>query len=152
MKNIEKINKYIKERAVHSNLDPFDPEADDGTFLMCYKDWRTIYDNLFCCIKFPEEWSGIRFRDAWTEQNSGGTPMKQDEMVLKKWAINPQYLMTITQPTTVFISLGQEDGRLKRRMKFPFKENINPVCFTIMRLDKGQKKIDRLTLTNLFDI
>jgi len=33
---------------------------DDGTFMMCFKDWRTVYCNLFMCVKFPEEWSGMR--------------------------------------------------------------------------------------------
>lgn len=52
--------------------DPYD--NNDGTFLMCFKDWRSIYTNLFACVDFTDEWSGIRFVDAWTEHHSGGVP------------------------------------------------------------------------------
>lgn len=36
-------------------------DHNDGTFIMCFKDWRSIYDNLFSCVDFTDEWSGVRF-------------------------------------------------------------------------------------------
>mmetsp|Transcript_40670 Transcript_40670/g.36111 ORF Transcript_40670/g.36111 Transcript_40670/m.36111 type:complete len:82 (-) Transcript_40670:10-255(-) len=81
---------------------------------MCYKDWRNTYHNLFCCINFPEEWSGIRFVDEWTDNNSGGTPLRASQEAFQKWASNPQYSVEIKKTalkpgknkTSIFISLG----------------------------------------------
>ena len=28
---------------------------------MCYSDWRDIYNNVFVCVDFPDEWCGIRY-------------------------------------------------------------------------------------------
>ena len=43
----------------------FEPGVEDGTFLMSYSSWRDIYNNIFVCIDFPEEWNGIRFDYEW---------------------------------------------------------------------------------------
>jgi len=48
-----------------------------------------VFNNLFLCIDFPDEWAGFRFKGAWCAQNSGGTPIKQTESNKKLWAINP---------------------------------------------------------------
>ena len=48
-----------------------------------------IYNNLFVCIKFGDEYSGYRFFGAWTEANSGGTPLKNTDDANKLWAENP---------------------------------------------------------------
>ena len=68
-----------------------------------------IYDNLFVCIKFGEEYSGYQFKGAWTEANSGGVPLKNTEEANKQWAENPQYMIEIKKDAHVFISLGQPD-------------------------------------------
>lgn len=39
----------------------FDLEADDGTFLMHYDDWKEQFHTLFLNIDFPEDWTGVRF-------------------------------------------------------------------------------------------
>lgn len=60
---------YIKETERFRNElnreppEPYEPqkegEVGDGTFLMCYKDWRKLFGNLFMCINFPDSFSGI---------------------------------------------------------------------------------------------
>ena len=115
MNNIMKLNAHIEELTKNKNeYEPFDPESNDGTFLMCFKDWREIYHNLFCCIDFPEEWSGIRIFDQWTEDSAGGTPMRPSEAALRNWATNPQYRIEVNNSKRsqchLFISLGQRDG------------------------------------------
>lgn len=62
---------------------------NDGTFLMCYSDWRDLYSNLFACVDFPDHWSGVRFHSKWTLQNSGGVPNGPSTKMAKKWAKNP---------------------------------------------------------------
>jgi hypothetical protein len=34
-------------------------DNDDGTFLMRYKDWRTVMDNLYIAIDFEDKWFGL---------------------------------------------------------------------------------------------
>jgi hypothetical protein len=60
---IEEIEKYV-------------PGIDDGTFFISFSDWRNIFDNLFMCIKFKEEWSGRRISDAWKPKIHSGVVKK----------------------------------------------------------------------------
>lgn len=75
----EEIEKYKKE--IDSYLDELEDDEkfeigkDDGTFLINYDDWSTIYNKLYVTIDFPASWSGVRFIDRWEEENSGGLPM-----------------------------------------------------------------------------
>jgi hypothetical protein len=67
----------------------FDPNnSEDGTFLMCFSDWRRYFNNLFACVDFPDSWSGVRFTGEWTLNNSGGIPGEARESYAK-WARNP---------------------------------------------------------------
>jgi len=52
----------------------FEIDADDGTFFMSYEDWRDNFSTLFLNNDFPEDWTGVRFKSAWTKVNSGGIP------------------------------------------------------------------------------
>lgn len=63
-------------------LEIYDPDKQDGTFLMCFKDWRNIYTNLFVCIDFPDEWSGIRVKGQWTSKSYGIVKNTQKSMKL----------------------------------------------------------------------
>ena len=67
----------------------FDLDADDGTFIMSYEDWRENFSTLFLNIDFPEDWTGVRFKSAWTVNNSGGLPTKYERDHLEKYAHNP---------------------------------------------------------------
>jgi len=51
------IEKYNQAQSEDEKFAP----GEDGTFLMCYSDWRDIYNNLFISVDFPDDWSGIRF-------------------------------------------------------------------------------------------
>lgn len=53
----------------------FEIGKEDGTFIINYSDWSTIYNKLYVTIDFPASWSGVRFKDKWTEKTSGGLPM-----------------------------------------------------------------------------
>ena len=59
------------------------------------------------------------------------------------WAKNPQFMIeNRAGMTEFFISLAQNDGRLRRGIKFPYEEEIHPVCFCVMRLAPGQDRLD----------
>jgi hypothetical protein len=120
----------------------FDPEnAEDGSFLMCFKDWRSLYNNLYACVDFTDEWSGIRFKDAWTQATSGGVPTKPDQTMAVRWGKNPQFIVDLAVETDLFISLQQEDGRCVKSLPFPYEGFIKTACFSVMRLNKGENGI-----------
>ena len=56
----------------------FELDADDGTFFMEYDEWKDIFSTLFLNVDFPDSWTGVRFKSAWTKENSGGLPNKMD--------------------------------------------------------------------------
>lgn len=64
----------------------YDPDADDGTFLMCYHDWKENFSTLFCNVDFPDIWTGVRFRSKWTKSNSGGLPCKYEKEDCDRYA------------------------------------------------------------------
>jgi hypothetical protein len=85
-----------------------------------------------------DSWAGFRFRGAWTEQNSGGTPLSGKPEDNELWATNPQYLLELKKDMDLFISLGQPDGRLIPGEVYPFADTIHHVMFSMFRLDDGE--------------
>lgn len=73
----------------------FVPGEEDGTFLICYSDFRDIYNNLYVTVDFPDDWYGVRFTSEWKEGTAGGTPSPMTEEKKKLWANNPQYLLKL---------------------------------------------------------
>jgi len=82
-------------------IDKLDPDErfilneDDGTFLMCFSDWRVLFNNVNIALDFPELWTGVRFQGKWDEFCCGGTPVNGKEPMLTEWARNPQYLIEV---------------------------------------------------------
>jgi len=74
-------------------------------FFISYEDWKDIFSTLFINLDFPEDWTGIRFKSAWTKCNSGGLPAKHEMPLLEQYAKNPQFLVTPMQDTEFMFSL-----------------------------------------------
>ena len=74
----EELVTYEKDLLAYVNSLPVDEQflldADDGTFFMEYSEWKDIFSTLFLNVDFPDEWTGVRFKSAWTKNNSGGLP------------------------------------------------------------------------------
>ncbi len=64
MNNIDAVQKQVDKLGEDEIFDPNNDQ--DGTFLMCYGDWRYYFSNLFACIDFPDMWSGVRFNSTLT--------------------------------------------------------------------------------------
>jgi len=62
---------------------------DDGTFLMHFRQWRDNFSTLFINNDFPEDWTGVRFKSAWTPSASGGLPTTYTKDALERYAHNP---------------------------------------------------------------
>lgn len=84
---LPQINAYYDKEiaeAIKGNREP--PEryvsgVDDGTFLMNFKNWRTVFSNLFQCIDFPDDWSGLRAFDRFGLQSSGAPCKKEASLI-----------------------------------------------------------------------
>ena len=90
-------------------------------------------------IDFEDTWAGFRFCGAWTEQNSGGTPISNSPEANERWATNPQYLLELDKDMDLFISLGQPDGRLVPGETYPYADTIHHVMFTMFKLEEGEE-------------
>ena len=67
------LDDYVQSKInVGKDVEKFSADEDDGTFLICYSDWRKLFNNLFVSLNFPNEWTGKRIKDQWTEVTSGG--------------------------------------------------------------------------------
>ena len=146
--HLKMIEKFFDDRKKSGDeVEPFDPCAEDGTFLMCYKDWRSIFHNLFVALDFPKEWSGRSVAYKWTEENSGGFPMQKTEEENERYAKNPQFYIKINnkknKKTQMFITVGQTDGRLIRGIKYPYKEVVHSFNTCVYKLGNGKKKIEK---------
>ena len=57
---------------------------DDGTFFMCYDDWK---DNFFSILllndDFLDHWTGVRFKSKWIKSNAGGPQEKCVKSILE---------------------------------------------------------------------
>jgi len=138
--NIAQVMQYVDRLGEDEKFDPNNP--NDGTFLMSFKDWRNIFDNLMLSIDFPEEWWGKRFKGEWTAENSGGVPTSPNKAHAERWAKNPQYVVELRSKSEVFISLTQQDGRYFKDACFPFEDQINTACFSIMKLSPEEEKLE----------
>ena len=98
------IDKYLA--GLQEEDDKFIPGDEDGTFLMNYLNWREVYNNMYICLDFPDNWSAIRYKAAWDATCSGGIPSPMNEENKKNWAKNPQYKFTAYKDFEMFISLA----------------------------------------------
>ena len=90
----------------------FELDANDGTFFMEFGDWKDIFSTLFLNVDFPDNWTGVRFKSAWTKENSGGLPTSYSEDMRKRYATNPQFKVSPTKNCEIVVSLAQHGGRL----------------------------------------
>jgi hypothetical protein len=133
--------KYKKDILTYiASLPPderFNPEANDGTFLMHYDDWKDNFSSLFLNIDFPEDWTGVRFKSAWTKSNSGGLPRAHEKALLEKYAKNPQFLVSPSYDTELMFSMTQVGGRLPvggKYSEYPFADQLKyaaVACFEL---------------------
>lgn len=61
----DEIEKYKAELIAYNETleedEQFALQAEDGSFLISYDDWGTIYSKLYCAIDFPPIWSAVRY-------------------------------------------------------------------------------------------
>ncbi len=109
---------------------------------MSYEDWRDNFSTLFLNNDFPEDWTGVRFKSAWTKSNSGGIPRAYTKDLLEQYAKNPQFLIKCRYDTQLMFSLSQTGGRLPKTGQYydyPFVETLHYANSAVFELPEGSK-------------
>ncbi|CAG9317944.1 unnamed protein product [Blepharisma stoltei] len=132
----------IKPELDKNNEEAFDINRYDGTFLMSFKDWRSIFSHVYICSNFKKQW-GVQFQGDWTSETSGGVPMDKENSVL--WSRNPQFILELKSRCEITVLLSQEDCRYMKNSVFPFDGTMKTICFSIMKLSPEEEH------ANLFD-
>lgn len=109
-------------------------------------------------INFPDEWTGVRYNNCKWNAGKGGLPIKSNKNGV--YTDNPQFFIECAEDTGLFVSLGQDDGRLKfqdkamevddenvfesdkgyKFDKYPFKNRLVSAQLSIFKLPKKQKE------------
>mmetsp|Transcript_7872 Transcript_7872/g.15225 ORF Transcript_7872/g.15225 Transcript_7872/m.15225 type:complete len:1014 (-) Transcript_7872:50-3091(-) len=104
--------------------------GNDGTWWMTFSDWVTHYNKLYVCRIFPERWQKYSIDGRWEGKTAGGAPPvhlekeeDSNEHLLfdsdDKWFNNPQFRVSVTRRTQLFVSLMQADEKLTKKPYFP---------------------------------
>jgi len=117
--------------------------ADDGTFWMCFDDFKTQYSRMFICRLYNDEigkqYSRYIHGGEWTGVEAGGC------FNFKTWKDNPQYGIKINKPCNVLISLTQEDNR----MSTCEHRELYPVGFSVSKTPDSKDRLQICTKTQL---
>ena len=133
--NKERIEQKLNEKYKGTN-EKINLSQEDGTFLMCFSDFRQIFNKLFICKNFPPSYIGIRIFGSWTKNESGGLPVNAAQE--RTFYDNPQIYLERDVDGLVSISLLQNDGRLVESY-FPYPGTINKVCLLVFRVSSKSR-------------
>ena len=137
-KNKERIEEKLNKK-YHGTNEKINLSQDDGTFLMCFSDFRQIYNSIYICKNFPPNYIGIRIKSKWTPNDSGYIPKNNDELKEEIFCRNPQYYLEKKIDGMIFISLIQNDGRLNEGERYPFINSINKAILLIFKVTSKEK-------------
>eukprot|EP00736_Rhodelphis_marinus_P002744 Rmarinus@m.9918 len=123
---------------LNSKIDKPYEFGDDGTFWMAYEDFVRVFNTIYLCGVFGEEWNGLRVQGEWTKGTAGGC------LKYATWKNNVQYVLTVQKKTTVFILLSQRDVRLYNQTTYD-----DAIGFLVHVSDDPDKKVVQFTQKGL---
>eukprot|EP00753_Platysulcus_tardus_P008548 PLAT16095.1.p1 GENE.PLAT16095.1~~PLAT16095.1.p1 ORF type:complete len:894 (-),score=525.29 PLAT16095.1:252-2933(-) len=141
----------------------FDRDSRDGTFWMLWEDFVKNFNKVYVCRLFGEEFNAYTVKGAWAgksaagahraivdrddveggkgdddggKRGEGGKDASGDFVVMDSdpfWFDNPQYRLSVSKPTDLFISLMQRDRLLHR------EDSNNSINFVVLRQRRRNK-------------
>lgn len=155
-KHKDKIINMINEMEKDERFDPYD---DDGLFFMNYKSFRSVFDKVFVAINFPDEWSAVRYKAKWTHPEQCVMKTKPKKGVNPNYTYNPQYKIKPEVDIELFVSLSQNDGRLKCKEmqknggydKYPFAEKVIWTQLSVFELHNAEDDDEQMDRIKFFD-
>jgi len=89
--------------------------GDDGTFFMEYHDFCENYTHLIVLRVHGDKWHKKMFQGEWKHPDSSGGCINHPT-----WMKNPQLKIFTNAARKIFVSLSQEDGRLKTQGEYTY--------------------------------
>jgi calpain len=151
-----KEKRSLMERMGQEPVEPYEP-GDDGDFLMNFEDFAKVYSNLFTGYSFDhKEYTCNYIREEWNKNYPSGICKAKGASEADRIGFvnkNHQYVMEIKEETDVLMMLSQQDGRLYRGEKYPYKEVCNGIIILVFTLE-GERNLtkfdmDKMTLRRL---
>ncbi|CAD8108807.1 unnamed protein product [Paramecium primaurelia] len=148
--NFQLIQAYFNEeiqRCEQNGIEP--PEqynlGDDGIFIMNFKSFLNIFNNLFMSVNLDEKWSVMRIYDSFTKEHLG-TPNKNERSQAQYPYNNPRYTIRINHPfpnKKIYIALSQKDGRLDRFAKYPYEGKLVKIIMCLFQLQQNETELTK---------
>lgn len=109
-------------------------EKPDGIFWISLEDFVWEFKNLYVCRIFDDpKWKKLEVQGEWVGSKAAGFPCKDNPKA--KVENNPQYLLTVTKQSTVFISLTQKNA-------IDMFKGKSPILFLVFA---GNKKVSDIS-------
>ena len=117
--------------------------------MMKFDDFNQIYTNLFTGYNFTRQYNCQFIKESWNDKCKGGLGgLKKLQSTNEKAQLqfvkdNHQYILEVKEDDTdVLMYIIQEDGRLYRGEKYPYKELCNGTNIFSFNLDeRGWKNL-----------
>lgn len=119
---------------------------------MTFKDFSQLFSSLFTGFKLPKKYICNAIREKWDDKTPSGICKAKgapEKDRIKFSRDNHQYVMEITSPTDIFIILIQQDGRLYRGEKYPYKTVCNGLNILVFDLDEGERVLEKFDMDKM---
>ena len=140
-KNGERIEEILNKK-YEGTSEKIVLSQEDGTFLMCFSDFRKIFNKLYICVNYKPSFIGIRIHSKWTQIDSGGLPINNTPQEFADFPKNPQYYFTMAKEGKMYINLIQNDGRLTGA-RYPFSSSVKKAILILFSTKNG-KRVENL--------
>ena len=140
-KNGERIEEILNKK-YEGTSEKIVLSQEDGTFLMCFSDFRKIFNKIYICVNYKPSFIGIRMYSKWTQVDSGGLPINNTPQEYADFPKNPQYYFTMQKEGKMYINLIQNDGRLTGA-RYPFSNSVKKAILILFSTKNG-KKVENL--------
>lgn len=136
-----------------NEVEKYKRDKNNGEFLMNFHDFASIFSNLFIGFELNSKYSCLVIREKWDPKTPSGICKAKgasDNEATKFVRDNHQYILDLSAPTDILLLLIQQDGRLYRGEKYPYKTLCNflgILSFTLQGGEKSLEKFDREKMT-----
>lgn len=114
------------------NLMHFRSDGNDGTFWMSFDDFTTWFNVLFVCRMADDRWTRLTTRSSWAGATAGGCCPNY-----ASWRSNPQWLLRISKPTTLMLSLSTPLQDASDAGSFPLADPDTSIGISVLRGNTG---------------
>eukprot|EP00753_Platysulcus_tardus_P000361 PLAT10367.1.p1 GENE.PLAT10367.1~~PLAT10367.1.p1 ORF type:complete len:723 (-),score=420.00 PLAT10367.1:102-2270(-) len=113
---------------------------NDGTFWMSFADFCSVFNTIYTCRLFDDDWCVQRREGGWAvDSTAGGCPN------FRTWVKNEQFSLVVEEETNVLISISQPDNRYHKPRSPVWNTYDNAIGFFVARHGDSKRPLMRLT-------